>query len=598
LLQHRPWQAGEGKLLMADTTENQGVGDTRTDAENGRQDLFFHAPVAGMLLDRSGRIKSINRQAAQLLLGNPDRSTDEGDKEPVNMELSRFVAEQDRATAENFLAVVFHDRQQHQLDIHLITYDLREIMVRLLCGLIPGDQNLCQMIMLDLETQQMDDETLNRLAYYDQLTGLPNRNLFLDRLHWTIRDARRQNEQLAVMMIDLDNFKQVNDTLGHDAGDKLLQTLSTRMIASLRESDTLSRLQGDEFSVLMQHIVDSADAATIAGRLLEAIRQPVTIMERPQQVNASIGVCLYPDDGDTADLLIHHADIAMYRSKNSGRNRVSFFSESLKEAVNKQHELESNLRRALKAHELEVWYQPMVDSATSRIIGLEALLRWRCGLPDGDLFTAGQFLPLAESLGLAGSFSDWAMQEACLQMKDWLDRGVIKSIDDCRMAVNVNADQLEQPELFEKIKSMLQTVGLPPSALAVEASETSLLRENQTILDNLLNLRKLGIALHLDDFSQGLTSLRQINMVPFDCLKIDQNCTAVFLESKRGEALLEALVNLSHNLGLQVIAEGVENQRAYSWFKAHACDSMQGYYFSRPMPAVQMEMLLSLRRTS
>jgi diguanylate cyclase (GGDEF)-like protein len=580
---------------VVDLGESKAVIEQRPAATNGRQDLFLHAPIAGMLLDRSGHIQSMNRMAAQLLFGRQEYSVAINGSAPAALEFGQFVAEQDKAAADNFLAVVFHDRQQHQLDIHLVTYDLRDIMVRILSGLVPGEQEMCQMILLDLETQQMDDETLNKLAYYDQLTGLPNRNLFIDRLHWAIRDARRRGERLAVMMIDLDNFKQVNDTLGHDAGDKLLQAVATRMLASLRESDTLSRLQGDEFTVLM-HISETSDAAMISDRLLEAIRQPVTVMDRPQQVNASIGICLYPDDGETADLLIHQADIAMYRSKNSGRNKVSFFSESMRDAVNKQVEMESRLRRALMARELEVWYQPMVDSASSRIIGLEALLRWRSGFANSDVLTAGQFLPLAESLGLAGLFSDWAMQEACVQMKDWLDRGLIKGTGECRMAVNLNAGQLEQPELSGRIQSMLQAVGLPPGALAIEASEASLLRENQTILDNLLNLRTLGVALHLDDFSQGINSLSRINMVPFDCLKIDQNCTAVFLENKRGEALLEALVNLSHNLGLHVIAEGVENQRAYNWFRAHDCDSMQGYFFSHPLPAVQMEMLLNLRR--
>jgi diguanylate cyclase (GGDEF)-like protein len=562
------------------------------------RDLFLNAPVPGLLHDRDGRIMAMNRQAAQLLLGNSGTLPEDVSQECAGLSLSDFISEQDKTIAANYLSVVFNDRNQHQLDVHITTFDHRELMARLICGMVPGEQNLCQMILLDLVDQEMDDETLNRLAYYDQLTGLPNRNLFSDRLHWAIRDARRRNEKLAVMMIDLDNFKQVNDSLGHEAGDKLLQTISARMTTTLRDSDTLSRHGGDEFTVLMQHILDTLDVATIAERLLDAIRQPVTIMDRPLQVFASIGICLYPDDGDTADLLVHHADIAMYRSKNSGRNKVSFFSESLKEAVNKQFELENNLRRALKAHELEVWYQPQVDAATSRINGLEALLRWRSGGQGGSVITAGQFLPLAESLGLAGTFSDWAMQEACFQMKDWLDRGVIKSAGDCRLAINVNVSQLEQPDLPGKIKSILQTAGLSPSAIAVEASESSLQNENQTIFDNLLSLRKLGIALHLDNFSQGLNSLQSINTIPFDCLKIDQNCTSIFLESKRGEALLEALVNLSHTLGLQVIAEGVESQKACNWFRSHDCDGMQGFYFCRPIPALEMEMLLNLRRIS
>jgi diguanylate cyclase (GGDEF)-like protein len=558
-------------------------------------DLFFHAPVAGLLVRQDGQISSINRQAAQLLFGRAECAVPASNG-GSGYKLFEFIAEQDQMITKSYLASIFTDRQQHLLDLRLKTKNEREFMARLLSSQIPGEKDLCQMILLDVEKQQIDEEILNHLAYYDQLTGLPNRHLFSDRLHQAVRDARRQSERLAVLLIDLDNFKQVNDTLGHEAGDLLLQAISTRMSGSLREADTLSRLGGDEFTILLQHIADSTDAATIASRLMDAIRQPVTIRERPVQINASIGACLYPDDGDTADLLVHHSDIAMYRSKNSGRNRISFFNDSLKAAVNRQNEMESNLRQALEAHELEVWYQPLVDSINSRIIGLEALLRWRTN--HEGVMAAGQFLPLADSLGLFGSFGDWAMQEACVQMKSWLDRGIIGGIGACRMAVNFSGEQLSQSDFADKVKAVLHSSGLPAAALAVEASEASLQLAGSSIFDNLLALKKLGVALHLDDFSQGLNSLQKINIVPFDWLKIDQHYTGVLLENKRGETLLEALVSLAHNLGLQVIAEGVESQHAFNWFKTHACDGMQGYYFCHPLPPVEMEMLLNLRQIS
>jgi diguanylate cyclase (GGDEF)-like protein len=560
--------------------------------------LFLYAPVAGLLVRQDGWIKGINRQAAALLLGGeqaaammPDRTGDPAtDAAYVFL---RFIEEQDQSIAMSYLAAVLRDRQQHLLDLHLRALDGRAVPVRLLAGPVPGDPDTVQIIILDAERQQVDEDTLNHRANYDQLTGLPNRHLFYDRLHWAIRDARRQNERLAVMMVDLDNFSQVNNTLGHEAGDRLLQAVSSRMSACLRDVDTLSRLGGDEFTILLQHILDAPGAAMIAERLMEAIRQPVIIADKPQRVNASIGICLYPDDGDSADVLLYNADIAMYRSKNSGRNSMSFFSESLKAAVNHQIDLENSLRLALQASELEVWYQPLVDAASSRIIGLEALLRWRS--EKEGVMTAGQFLPIAESLGLVGSFGEWAMLKACSQMKDWLDRGIIQK-GGYRMAVNLGREQLSQPDIADKVREALQASGLPANELAVETSEATLQDENQVVLDNLLRLRKMGIALHLDDFSQGLNSLQKINAVKFDCLKIDQNYTSVFLENKRGEALLEALVNLSHNLGLRVIAEGIESQHAYAWFKQHACDGMQGYYFCRPLPAIEIEMLLNLRQ--
>ncbi len=562
--------------------------DDNAASEKYYQHLFYQAPVASLLLSRDGHIREINRRAAEMLAIHSG--------EYVGQALLVFVRPKDQLALTDHIAAVFSQGRQQSLDIELQTTDGRLVYTRMISLPVEGKLDLCQTTLLDLNEQTRDENLLNQLAYYDQLTGLPNRILFSDRLHWAIRDARRQNERLAVMVIDLDHFKQVNDTLGHEAGDQLLQAVAARMLACLREADTLSRMGGDEFTALMLHIGDNQDAIAAAGRLLEAITQPVEIKGKPQTVSASIGICLYPDDGEEADQLIHNADIAMYRAKTSGRSRISFFSKSLKAAVSRQNEMEHRLRLALPEQQLEVYYQPFIDAITCRIIGLEALLRWRSD--HNGVMTAGQFLPIADQLGLADSFEDWALQSACLQMKDWINRGVIRDLGQCRMAVNLSVNQLEKPDLCSRITSILQSIGLPGSALALEASETTLRQGSKIVLENLKNIHQQGIALHLDDFSQGFSSLQTINKIPFDCLKIDQIYTSVFLENKQGEALLDALLNLSHILGLRVIAEGVESPQAYAWLKEHACDGMQGFYFCRPLPALKMEMLLGLPQSS
>jgi len=570
-----------------DVPEKSAVPNSMTDAANRCYHLLFEqSPVASLLASREGLILEFNQRAAELLALDVNHQP--------QPDLFSFFSPEDRSLLHSQLQMTFSEHLQRSASLRLLLAAGMESSVRLISAPVASQPDICQVTLLDLGEQPRNLKLLSQLAYYDQLTGLPNRLLFSDRLRWAIRDARRQKERLAVMLIDLDDFKHVNDTLGHEAGDRLLQIITGRMTSSLRESDTLSRRGGDEFTALIQHVNDRQDAASAANRLLEAIGKPSELQGREIISTASIGICLYPDDGDTADSLIQNADIAMYQSKAGGRNRLSFFNESMRIEATQHSVMEIRLRQALQAEELEVHYQPLIDVSSLRIIGLEALMRWRSG-PDG-LMTAGQFLPLAETLGLLGLFSDWAMLQACRQMKDWLDRGVLSSSSPVRLAVNLYRGQLNQDNLAARIQEILAESGLPPAALAIEATEDMLQQNDPKQLVNLQHIRKLGIALHLDDFSQGFGSLQKMNIIPFEYLKISQNHTAVFLENRRGEALLDALLNLAHTLGLKVVAEGVENRDEYVWLKEHACDGIQGYYFSRPLPAVEMEMLLQLPR--
>ncbi len=568
---------------MTASPEKRAPGSV-TDQEKNYRNLFEQSPVASVLVNRDGLIVEFNRRAADLLLIDPELRS--------SPDLPGYVSQDYQTILACHLNAVFEEGLQQTVDIKIQICDGQEIPIRLITRPVEDDAALCQVTLLDTSAQSQNNKVLSHLAYYDQLTGLPNRLLFNDRLRWAIRDARRRNEKLAVMVIDLDNFKSINDSLGHDAGDLLLKEVTTKMLSCLRESDSLARMGGDEFTILMQHATDIQAASIAANRLLDAIRQPVTIMERPVAVSGSIGICLYPDDGDNAEMLLHNADLAMYRSKTAGRNCMAFFNENMRAALTHQFHLEHQLRDALRSRKLAVHYQPMIDSATFQIIGLEALLRWDSE-SDGIL-SAGEFLKTAENLGLCGKFSEWALDEACQQMKKWTDHGYFKKRVNFRMAVNLCSEQLTDPELSDKVFGILNRAGLSPTALAMELSEEAIRNTDPAIAENLKRLSKKGIALHLDDFSEGIGSLQILSQLPFDCLKIDRIITLLLMENPKGSALLDTLIKLSHILGLRVIAEGVENQQLYNWLKAHACDGMQGYYFCRPLPAVQLEMLLGL----
>ena len=437
-----------------------------------------HLPVAGFILNRDGTVLVCNERAANFLTIDSESHACSGS--------SIRVSPSCRADLAAHLNEVITNKEEHLLDIRILLDDGQEIPARLVSKSLTPDSDLCLSILIELEYRKDHVRILSHLAYYDALTGLPNRLLFNDRLRWAISDARRRKEQLAVMLIDLDDFKNVNDTLGHSAGDQVLKAVSARMLACLRETDTLSRLGGDEFTVLMQHVVEVKDAAATAYRLLDTIRQPFEIQDTFVTVTGSIGICLYPDDGDLADTLIRNADIAMYRSKSSGKNRVAFFNESMRDSVDRKNDLERRLRKAIQERRLNLHYQPIVHSSTKKIIGLEALLRWDSG--NEGVLPAGQFIQIAEKLGLCSIFSDWALLTAGQQLGKWMDNNLISADDDFRLSINVCADQLADPEFPSRIGSVLDQNNLPPSLLALDLAEEVIQLGNSQAKINMLKL--------------------------------------------------------------------------------------------------------------
>lgn len=549
--------------------------------------LFWQTPWAGLVLDQTGMVMAGNEKATRLISLLPGKLSFK-----VHFPLWALFLEEEKDELNAYIERIFRKDELLAHDAHLKQND-NIIRVRLLGAKLADIKGKALIYIEDISYDQKSGQNLVTMAYYDQLTGLPNRYLLLDRLHFAIRDASRHGEKLAVMIIDLDYFKQINDSFGHQAGDELLQKISQRLASCLRESDTLARLGGDEFVVLLHHVPDSQHAALVAERILSVISKPLDIHSMPQVLGASIGICLFPDDATTVEELMERADIALYRSKKSGRNLYSFYNESMKAEVEKKIDTERRLRAACEKNELVLFYQPIISSDGQNIIALEALLRWKS--EKEGVLPAAHFLPLAQTMGMDRQFADWALSSALSQMKDWLDAGLIGENHDCKLTVNLSEQQLLSKELTKEIARMIEKSRLPKDRLILEIRENDLLSDQKQVSENMRMLQDMSIQLYLDDFYHGLSTLSRLNPIPFSSIKIDQKLTKSFMSTEHGELLLASVIRLGHLFNLQIIAEGVENEEVKERLIRHGCDALQGYFICHPLPPAQVEMLLKIR---
>jgi diguanylate cyclase (GGDEF)-like protein/PAS domain S-box-containing protein len=429
-------------------------------------------------------------------------------------------------------------------------------------------------------------ERLEYNANHDALTGLANRNLLGDRLHQAIATARRHGNMVAVLLHDLDNFKVINDSLGHAAGDALLTSVARRMTAAVRETDTVARLGGDEFVIVMPDVERPEDAAAVADKVLDALSEPFHIENQDVYVRASIGISLYPRDGADEQALLKNVDLAMYRAKHQGRGRVSFFTEEMNAANRARQQLEAELHRALERQEFILHYQPRLDLCTGRISGVEALLRWQHP-KHGTLSPAG-FIPLAEETGLIVRIGAWALEEACRQGRQWQQEG----FEDIGVAVNLSMRQLQSEGLLALVLGVLEGSGMDPCSLELEITETAVMKDAQAAMHLLRKLKDAGVRLALDDFGTGYSSLDYLRRFPLDSLKIDRSFVAEIQPGAKESSLVSAMIAMAGNLGLNAIAEGVETREQAEFLRAHGCRETQGYYFSRPLPPQAMRELL------
>ncbi len=452
-------------------------------------------------------------------------------------------------------------------------------------------------------TQRKDaEEQIRRLAYYDTLTGLPNRLLFTEQLHKAIAYAEQHDQQVAIMFVDLDHFKRVNDTLGHGAGDELLRVVSARLAASIRSLDTVSRnadeteensiarLGGDEFIVMLSDVNRVADAAGVARRLVAALHEPVTVTGTELFVSGSVGVAMYPGDGADIDTLLMNADTAMYRAKEAGRGGFQFYDRSMNARALERLVMETSLRRALDRSEFTLHYQPRIELATGRIVGAEALIRWQN--PERGMVPPDDFIPLAEATGLVIPIGEWAIAEACRQGAAWRAAG----LDAVPIAVNLAATHLREHSLPGLVARMLSEHGLPPALLEIEVTESILMVDPEQSVANAVRLKDIGVGLSMDDFGTGYSSLSYLKRLPITSLKIDRSFVRDIATDPDDAAIITAVIAMAHTLKLRVVAEGVETQAQWAFLKAHGCDEFQGFLVSRPVDADAFARLLERQR--
>ncbi|HEY0848013.1 MAG TPA: EAL domain-containing protein [Noviherbaspirillum sp.] len=441
-------------------------------------------------------------------------------------------------------------------------------------------------VFADISRIKASERQLEFLAHHDPLTQLPNRLLLLSHLEHSIRYAQRENHRVALLMLDLDRFKDVNDSFGHAAGDELLKQVAERLTSRLRGMDTVARLGGDEFTVIMKQIAEPEDAALVATEIMRVLSKPWTLPNQAEvHIGASIGISIYPDHGETTQDLLQHADAALYQAKHDGRGRFRYFSQGMTYAARERLDMEARLHRAIEQNELRVVFQPQIDMATGRIFGAEALVRWQD--PQEGLIPPARFIPIAESTGLIDSISEWVLRRSCEQGKQWLDAGLPR----VSMAVNISPRLLQHDGLIDTVARILAETGFPASCLELELTESALMERN--VVDLLNSFRALGVRLAIDDFGTGYSSLAYLKRFPLDVLKIDKGFVDDIPHGTDRGAIAAAIVAMGHTLGFKVLAEGVENEGQLVFLKSLGCDMFQGYLASKPVSAEVFETLLA-----
>jgi len=441
----------------------------------------------------------------------------------------------------------------------------------------------------DISERKLDEERIQFLANHDALTSLPNRAMFSEMLNLAIQNARRYNRNFAVLFIDLDRFKNINDTLGHDAGDKLLQEMGTRLTQTVRASDVVARLGGDEFVVLVQEVAEPKQVAAVARKILSALVEPMSIQGQECRLTASIGICMYPSEAQNEQALMKNADIAMYRAKEDGKNNYKFYSEEINIHTFERMALETSLRRGLERNEFFLHYQAKLDLHTKRITGVEALVRWQH--PDLGMVPPVQFIPLAEETGLIVPIGKWVLNTACAQNVAWQREG----LPPLSMAVNLSARQFADEDLVKDIADALENSGMKPELLEIELTESMVIQNPERAGKVLAEIKKMGVRLAIDDFGVGYSSLTHLKRFPIDTLKVDRSFIRDLPQDPEDRAICEAIIAMGKSLKLTVIAEGVETLEQQTFLHDHACDEMQGFFFSKPIPSGEFAELLRKR---
>ena len=429
-------------------------------------------------------------------------------------------------------------------------------------------------------------EQIKYIAYHDTLTGLPNRNLLNELLVHSITLAERNNKCMAVLFLDIDGFKMINDSKGHGMGDQILQEVAERLLKTLRKSDVIARHGGDEFIVIIEELDNCSGVELIANKIINCFQEPFHLENQDYFLTTSVGVAVYPADGQTPDMLIKNADIAMYKAKENGKNQYLFCTPVMKDVANETMELSTNLYRAIEKNELELYYQPQLSCHNNQIMGVEALIRWRH--PVMGLISPAKFIPIAEKTGLILPIGEWVLRTACQQNKKWQEQGLPK----IRMGVNLSLRQFHNNDLLNLVESVLKETKLAPQYLELEITETIAMKEKSYIINTLNAFRQIGVSIAIDDFGTEYSSLSYLKHLPVDRLKVAMQFIRGIGIDHKDEALAKGIIVLAKSIGMNVIAEGVETKEQLEFLKNHNCDEIQGYYFFKPLAEAEMTKLL------
>ena len=509
-----------------------------------------------------------------------------------------FVHPDDRQRVRAAIDDALTNRVPYLVEHRIIGHDGSEVTVEQQAEVLFGDNDApLRMIgtVQDVSERKRTERQIHQLAYYDALTGLPNREQFRKRTERALCAARRNSQRLALIFLDLDEFKYINDTLGHDAGDELLCNIADYLQHSIRASDlvaklntedasqaSLSRLGGDEFTILLPDLGQTEVAAKVAERVLDQLRRPIKIQGKEFFITASLGIALYPDDADSVDTLLKNADIAMYHAKQGGKNSYRFYAKHMDERVQARLSMESKLKRALEREELYLHYQAKVEIATGRITGVEALLRWRNA--EMGLVSPARFIPVAEETGLIVRIGEWVLETACRQAQSWPQAGLVLG----NIAVNVSSHQFRRGRLIETVEQTLASTGWDAQSLELELTESVIMENAEETIRVLNQLKAMGVTLSVDDFGTGYSSMAYLKRFPLDIVKIDRSFVSDIITDPNDATIVRAVIALARGLNLTSIAEGVETEQQLDFLRDHGCDQIQGYLVNRPVPAGQM----------
>ena len=564
--------------------------------------LVDSSPDIIYTLNHDGRFTFINERAYQLLGYKRDDLIGQHYSILVHeedLERARYVFNErrvdERASRNVELRLKCHAGNSRTNDDHERTFNTTLMTISLnAIGMHVPDQEVRRLeffgtygVARDITDRKRAEEVISYQAYHDILTDLPNRILFKDRLGLAVIQAKRKQTELAVMFIDLDRFKLVNDTLGHVKGDELLQQVAGRLRECLRKGDTLARQGGDEFTIVLPELRERDDARIIADKFLDCLQKPFDLDGHQVHISASIGIAIYPSHGESIDELLRHADIAMYQVKGQGKNGHAFYDPSMQDVSHQKIALGQSLRRALENDELEMYYQPQVDAVSGRIVGAEALMRWNH--PTRGVVSPGEFLPFAEENGLMIPISDWMIGALCRDMLQWK----VLCGSQVRLSLNVSPQYLDRGDFFEKMRGALLRHGIAPGQIEVEITENICIRNPQYAIEQLNKLGQLGVSVAIDDFGTGYSSLAYLHRFPVHTIKIDQSFVKEIHDEHSHYPVVLAIISIARGLGLNLIAEGVETDIQARYLRANGCLTMQGYLYHRPVPLPRFMDVLS-----